>query len=49
MAKEFDDIKEVIKNTKTLKKYSWYHKRNINLKKSSLILVMKDWKKRWVI
>ena len=31
--KEYDDRKEAIKNHKTIKKYGWYNKVNINLRK----------------
>ena len=31
--KEYDDMKEVIKNPRAANKYDWFNKRNINLKK----------------
>ena len=31
--KEYDDMKQVIKNPKTINKYGWFNKRNINSRK----------------
>ena len=43
--KEYNEMKEEIKNSNN--KYVWCNKRNIDIRKSFLKLIIKDYKKLW--